>query len=344
MENKYEILTEIIELCLSIDILSCTTYNKFAKECKSPVLTKEWKARTAEERTHIRFWRQALILSRKKQLPLIFENHIKTRNKLVKIKKTIAQIVLGFNSYGIPSEELSLASLFEIYMLDPAFTTMFQDYSFIDKSIEENYGKHILEFISMTKKFHGKMKSLHTELINETLHELYVSNKNLLTSSYHDSLTGIYNRRGFFNNINPILSLAERKKLDVGILMIDFDNFKNINDSLGHQAGDKALKEATSIINSSIRGSCISGRYGGDEFIILCDIENVESLEIICERIRKNIDEKSEKKSGIHFTVSLGAATGKINSQHEASIATIIKKADDNLFKAKKNGRNNWIV
>ena len=125
--------------------------------------------------------------------------------------------------------------------------------------------------------------------------------------------------------------------------MIDFDDFKNINDTSGHQAGDKALKEASIIIKESIRASAICGRYGGDEFIILCDIENAESLEIICERIRINIDEKSREKSGIHFTVSLGAATAKINQQYEQSLSSLINKADENLFKAKKNGKNNWV-
>lgn len=154
----------------------------------------------------------------------------------------------------------------------------------------------------------------------------------------------MYNRRGFFDNIEPLLSLAARKKLDIGIIMIDFDNFKEINDSLGHQAGDQALKDMASIIKSNLRRSCISARYGGDEFIILSDIENSESLEVICERIRKNIEENSKKISGRQFTVSLGGATGKISKQYEESLAMIINKADENLFKAKKNDKNSWIV
>lgn len=344
MPDKYKVLSEIIELCLYIDLISCSTYKKFALKSKDPSLAAEWEARAKEEKRHIRFWKQALVLSKQKHLPLIFKNHMKVKNKLTKIKHTTENILSEFDSYDMPSKELSLAFLLETYMLQPAFTTMFHDYSFIDKSIDKNYGKHILEFINMTKLFYDKHDSLHIELLNETLYDLYITNKELLASSHYDSLTEIYNRRGFFNNAKPILSLAERKKISVGIIMIDFDNFKEINDLSGHQAGDKALKTAASIIKKNLRESCISGRYGGDEFIILSDIENSKSLEIVCERLRKNIDEKSKETSGVHFTISLGAATSTISRQYEESLAKIINKADENLYKAKKNGKNSWVV
>ena len=344
MKNKYKILTEIIELCLSVDKTACSVYNRFASECKISSLAAEWKLRAHEERSHIIFWRHALTLSEIEQLPLIFENPEKVKNKMNKINSTIKQVLSTFNAYDVPSEELIIAFFLENYMLDPILMMMFHDYSFINKQIDHDYEKHILAFKDMAKNYQGNSSALKIELLNDTLYNLYINNKKLLKDSIYDTLTGLYNRRGFFNNAIPILSLAERKKLNIGIIMIDFDNFKEINDTLGHSTGDKALQEATSIITSCIRGSSICGRYGGDEFIVLCDIESMESLENICERIRKNIDEKSKEISGVHFTVSLGAATGKIEGHHEASIATIIQKADENLFKAKKNGKNSWIV
>ena len=232
----------------------------------------------------------------------------------------------------MPSEELALAFLLENYMLDPVFMMMFHAYSFINENIEDDYEKHLLTFMDMSKRYHGNLASLHIELFNTTLHDLYIAIRELLKNSMRDSLTGLYNRRGFFSNVTPILSLAERKKLDIGIIMIDFDNFKEINDTSGHQAGDKALKAGASIIKSILRASCISARYGGDEFIVLSDIENVHSLQTICERIRKNIDKKSLKMSGTHFTISLGAAIGKISRQREASLAKIIHNADKKLL------------
>ena len=289
MINEYKILSEIIELCLSIDLKSCTTYNKFALESENLSLAAEWKLRAGEERNHILFWKQALVLSEQKQLPLIFKNPVEVRDKLKKITKKIEQIFSKFNNYKLSSEQLTLSFLLESYMLNPAFMTMFHDYSFIDKSIENDYEKHILVFIDMIKCYHDNLNSLKVETFSETLYDLYLANKQLLKSSLQDSLTGLYNRRGFFDNIKPLLSLASRKNTDIGIIMIDFDDFKKVNDLSGHQIGDRVLKKTAAVIESDIRASCISARYGGDEFIVFSDIKNAESLHVICERIRKNI-------------------------------------------------------
>ena len=179
MKNKYKILTEIIELCLYLDVTACSTYRKFALECKIPSLAAEWDLRAKEEKSHILFWKQALILSKEKQLPLIFENPVEVKNKLKKIKHTLKRIFSTFNAYSDPSEELTIAFLLENYMLDPFFMMMFHAYSFINENIEDEYEKHLLTFINMSKRYHTKSDSLHVELFNETLHNLYVINRKL---------------------------------------------------------------------------------------------------------------------------------------------------------------------
>ncbi|MDD5599932.1 MAG: GGDEF domain-containing protein [Victivallaceae bacterium] len=344
MDDKYRVLREIIELCLSLDLTACATYHQFASQCKILSLAFEWQLRSKEEKKHILFWEKALALSKRQQLPLVFENPLEIRGKLKKIQKTINRMFPKLKVYNAPAEELSFAFFIENYMLDPVFMTMFHAYRFIDGTIEDEYEAHLLAFMDMAKNYRSQLDSLNIELFNETLHDLYVSNRALLRDAMHDSLTGLYNRRGFFDNAGLLLSLAERKKLDVAVIIIDFDDFKGINDTFGHQAGDDALKGSAAMITSVLRASCLSARYGGDEFIVLADIDNEESLKLICERIRETVDRESKKTFGTCFTVSLGAAAGGIDREREISLAEIICKADKKLFEAKKNGGNCWVI
>ncbi|MDD5698518.1 MAG: GGDEF domain-containing protein [Victivallaceae bacterium] len=344
MSSQYEVLSEIIELCLGLDRLACSIYRKFALSCRISALAAEWEAIADEELEHLRFWKKALTISRKKHLPLIFENAGETRDKLRKINKAAERITSNSNACDSLSERFTLAFLIEIYMLDPIFMTLFHHYNFIAPDIENKYEKHILRFTGMVKRYRSELSTLHIELFNETLYDLYCLSRDLCKNALYDNLTGFYNRHGFFRNIKPLLSLAERKKMNIGIIMIDFDNFREINNSFGHQAGDAALKAAAAIIKANIRQSCIPCRYGGDEFIVFAAIEDKKSLELICERIVKSIDKRSEEVTGIHFTVSAGAWKGKVGRQPEEILATIIRNADENLFKVKKSGRNNYLV
>lgn len=260
------------------------------------------------------------------------------------INKTINTLMSNFDSYDIYSEQLTLAFMLESYTLSPTFMTMFRDYSFIDKTIYEQYQNHILAFVNMIKKYHHDLSMLQVNIFSENLYDLYCRTKEYLDDALRDNLTNLYNRHGFTEQIKPLLSLAERKCFDAGIIMLDFDDFKSINDSHGHSAGDAALKAEASIINSCMRESSIVGRYGGDEFIIFTETDDQDSLKNICERIREITEQKSEELAGFPFTVSLGAAKGKISRPHEKYLAQIINDADQKLYKAKSKGKNNWVV
>ena len=146
------------------------------------------------------------------------------------------------------------------------------------------------------------------------------------------------------NHTNPPLCLAEKRQQTVGIIIIDFDDFKLINDKFGHPSGDIALRTEAEIIDSCVRESDIVARYGGDEFIIFAETGNLDYLGNICERIRKETEKKSRKLTGFAFTVSLGAATGKIEKPHEKYLAEIINQADRKLYEAKEKGKNRWSV
>ncbi len=164
----------------------------------------------------------------------------------------------------------------------------------------------------------------------------------LREQSLRDQLTGLYNRRFFEETIDKIVAQIRRRGTNLGILMVDVDYFKQVNDTYGHDMGDKVLKEVANVISKSIRESDIVIRFGGEEFIVLLmDIEKGKSEEV-AEKIRKAVENHSIEAFGIVLkkTVSIGASEFPVDTD---KIWQCIKFADIALYKAKESGRNQVV-
>ena len=122
------------------------------------------------------------------------------------------------------------------------------------------------------------------------------------------------------------------------VVMSDVDHFKHFNDTYGHQVGDVVLKEVANALRESIRSSDVVARYGGEEMIVLLRGASLENGLVVAEKLRKSVEEHSVKdKDNTHkVTISLGVASFKSKDTEE----TVIKRADDGLYKAKEEGRN----
>ncbi len=156
-----------------------------------------------------------------------------------------------------------------------------------------------------------------------------------------DFLTGLYNRRFFFESGNPIVDKAKRKGLPIAVAMIDIDLFKIINDTYGHDVGDIAIKEVGVILNRCLRRSDLIARFGGEEFCILMDNTLAKNVEIKFELIREAFEKNVIKIDGldISYTVSIG-----INYGTNYSLDDMIKLADKALYMAKDQGRNSVVI
>lgn len=150
-----------------------------------------------------------------------------------------------------------------------------------------------------------------------------------------DGLTGIHNRQ----KIDKILELqrasALRYERDLSVILIDVDKFKHINDTYGHSTGDTVLIELCRIIGSSIRETDYLGRYGGEEFLLILPETNIESAELVGEKLRILIAEHAFEQVGT-VTASLGVARLKDKER----LADFIHRADSALYHSKKSGRN----
>jgi len=157
--------------------------------------------------------------------------------------------------------------------------------------------------------------------------------------SVTDELTGLYNRRYFRQILDVEFSRAKRCSSALSLGMLDIDHFKNINDTYGHQFGDKVLSEISSIIRKSLRKTDIVARYGGEEIIIVLPETTLSSAHIPLEKLRRLIEEHDFVYEGttIHVTASIGLSTYGLDVPNESEL---IKRADEVLYKAKHNGRN----
>lgn len=153
-----------------------------------------------------------------------------------------------------------------------------------------------------------------------------------------DPLTRCYNRREFKNQLNRNAAGAIRHKTDLSVFMFDLDHFKKVNDTYGHPAGDKVLKEVASLVQNNIRTNDVFARYGGEEFIaILPDTGKQKAMEL-ADRLRRKIADTPISYNGdiINVTASFGIA----QMDRHAGVKKIIQDADVMLYKAKLNGRN----
>jgi diguanylate cyclase (GGDEF)-like protein len=157
----------------------------------------------------------------------------------------------------------------------------------------------------------------------------------LRVMSITDELTGLLNRRGFFSFAEQQLKLSRRKKKRVCILYVDMDNMKSINDRLGHQEGDVALKGAANVLRATFRDSDIIARIGGDEFVVIPIESDEESMEIITTRLQKNVDKHNESEKR-NFTLAVSVGISYYDPGGNSSIDELLAQADRSMFEQKK--------
>lgn len=157
----------------------------------------------------------------------------------------------------------------------------------------------------------------------------------LETIAFHDQLTGIYNRRGFIHLAERQLKLARRSKQKLLLFFADLDRMKWINDSFGHEEGDKALKTATKVLVKSFRESDIISRVGGDEFAILAINADEKTAENLLERLRQIIKKRNLRRSRKYeLSISLGYAV--FDPSQPSSLDVLMSSADMNMYRDKK--------
>ncbi|HIQ26993.1 MAG TPA: GGDEF domain-containing protein [Sulfurovum sp.] len=167
----------------------------------------------------------------------------------------------------------------------------------------------------------------------ESTHKLFTLTKvtKLTHNMQMDTLTGVYKKSYFNTRIEKII----RDKEEAAVVVIDIDDFKSVNDTFGHQAGDDVLKEFATLIQKNIRGDDVFSRWGGEEFLLLLQHANMENALKKVEQLRTLVEKNKFQHIG-HMTASFGLTI----KEEGDDMHTILQRADKALYEAKKSGKN----
>ena len=225
----------------------------------------------------------------------------------------------GFFTFGEYFHADNIAELLNV-------TTTFLLLSEID---EANKNKKLIK--SKTQDFDPIRKAL-THLVKVTTKEL----ENLST---HDSLTRLYNRSEYLYTIKKKIKSAQRYNNSFGLILIDIDFFKLVNDNYGHDVGDDILKKFASLLKENIREDDFVARWGGEEFVIIANTLQQEGVIHLVEKLQKKISEVCFLPVP-KLTASFGITTYQEGDNH----MELFKRVDNALYMAKNNGRNQYII
>jgi two-component system, cell cycle response regulator len=160
-----------------------------------------------------------------------------------------------------------------------------------------------------------------------------------------DALTGLHNRRYMESHLSTLVEQAASRGKPLTVLVLDIDYFKSVNDTHGHDAGDEVLREFSQRLKKSIRGIDLACRYGGEEFVVVMPETDMAVATMVAERLRRRIASEpfpiSQGANSVEVTISIGLA-----ARHSASdnAANILKRADQALYRAKRDGRNRVVA
>lgn len=227
------------------------------------------------------------------------------------------------------------------------FNYIFKDYKKLLQHVNEN-GNNLfnleIEINEQIHYFQGKIdlvKSNNNEgkiiILSDNTEQIEL-NKKLEYYATTDTLTGVYNKNYFYEIAVDKIKECFKLNKPVSLIIFDFDNFKNINDSYGHLAGDVVLKKSLEVCKSVLEEKYYIGRYGGEEFVILLNDTTFEKAVEIAENIREAI----EKVNIVYenSTINITSSFGVFSCYTEKNLKYLLKNADEALYEAKKSGRN----
>jgi diguanylate cyclase len=159
-----------------------------------------------------------------------------------------------------------------------------------------------------------------------------------MTEARTDALTGLPNRRALDDELNRRMAAYRRQGTPLGVLLVDVDRFKGVNDTYGHHIGDEVLKEVAKSLRHAVRDCDLLARYGGEEFAVLMTGGTPEEFMSAAERVRQFVEQHPVRCEGIQLQTTISCGMAQASGGEE--IATLLRRADEALYASKTGGRN----
>jgi diguanylate cyclase (GGDEF)-like protein len=342
MAASKKTMTEIVRMCLKIDMMAVKVYLKFLEAPLPAPVRKLFRTLHEDETRHVAYWSGLLERARRGEVLELFEDPDQVYHELV----TVAETALAFQK-GIvrhpprDATALILAAIrMEYVLLHPSFLVLFDFADILPgrRTMEDEYAMH-MDHLCGALNTQGAENPMFP-LFGELLRRVWAETKRLVRLNQSDPLSGALNRRGFWTQLQPLLSLALRKHFPVAVMVIDVDRFKRINDEYGHQAGDKVIRLVSEAVTREVRQSDLVARYGGDEFTVFFMDTRPEAIAATAKKIRERVREKTARIEAV--TVSIGAACLMLKGSTDRALERLIREADEALYEVKRAGRDNF--
>lgn len=185
-----------------------------------------------------------------------------------------------------------------------------------------------------------RLRAHHQLRIRRLQEALRKAIRELTLMSKTDALTGLSNRRAFMERSELEFARAARYKGKLGLIIMDIDDFKKVNDTYGHLAGDDVLKAVAGVLVKGLRQSDLAARFGGEEFAILLPETDLRNALTVAERYRNEVQKLSFEFEGRHVAVTISAGVAGYPETTLESVEELVRKADTGLYAAKENGKN----
>ncbi len=238
-------------------------------------------------------------------------------------------IELGTITESFMTPKVSLTNV----ILQMLFLGMFTAVAVYISKIYHTLVAKVIDKVLVEEQNHKLFKTLRT--LKKTQEELHNTNRELRYISATDSLSNLYNRRKIEELLFTSSDRAEKYNERFSLILLDIDLFKKINDEYGHPAGDKVIKQLAENLKTNVRDEDAVGRWGGEEFLIICPGLDAQNALKLAERLRQDIQVYYANHSKI-ATCSFGVTTWRNND----TAATIINRVDKALYQSKEAGRN----
>ena len=266
-----------------------------------------------------------IFVAEEKDIPKLLNENINQAKEIVSLDNVTFNEIIK----SVSENYSDLASIFDIELENPIL---------LDFIAEQAKEVMILRNLNQIKE---------TESLQKAAEKLQSKTEELEEMNRRDSLTNLFNRRHFDENIKSEFNNATKYNWPLGIIFIDIDFFKKINDTLGHDAGDYVLTKVAEVLIDCTRESDIVCRYGGEEFTIILPGTSVEGVTVTCERIINTFRNKAIKlkyNKIVHITVSAGAYVYDGTATDVKDWSELVKLADQAVYQSKNQGRDQYSL
>jgi len=329
----------ILELCARMDEFAQATYEKMAATCANPELSEVFRRMAVEENSHIEWWRELLSAWDQGLVPDVVNDTEGLERHMRQLHDEMLSTAPSDFTEVDDDAKLDIAARLEFFLLDPIFGELLDLTEPGGARVHrEAYARHLERIVSAIEMHYSRAEL--ARFLARVLRRAWRDNLALAAFASRDPLTGLYNRRGLMVHLDQWHSWAARYGRPLGVLLIDVDDFKKVNDMHGHSVGDLALRAVGTALEAGLRGSDLVARYGGDEFAIIAPETGAEELDMLAKRLVDGVRETPLEDwdgSKIPLSISVGAAV--LLSADGAKIDGLLAAADASLYEAKQAGK-----